>query len=594
MDMDVLLPLIGLIGLALGAWLGYVTGRRAGDARLAGLRAARDVLAAESASARAAERDALERAGLAEADVAGLRTALDYEKRAAGERLALAERGEARLSESFEALSARALDGASRRFLELAAARMGEVGERATGELESRRVAVDQMLTPLRDTLGKIEHRLGELETARTEAYAALLEQVRASQAATDAVRAQTAALVTTLRKPQARGAWGELSLRRVAEAAGMLARCDFTEQPSVAAQDATRRPDMVVHLAGGRNVVVDAKVPLLAFLEAADATDEETRTQRLRAHARHLRAHVDGLSGKAYWRLFSPTPEFVVLFVPAEAFLAPALEQDPTLLEYAAARKVMIATPTTLIAMLRTIAHAWTQEALTSRARDVFELGRELYSRLSTLGDHMERLGRSLKNAVGDYNATVGSLESRVFVPARRLAALEVVEEELRTLQPVDAGVRALSAVELAGESEPARATTHAARAGDTTTHAATTHAATTHAATTHAATTHAATADDAVDSATNGWAAEDAQPSGAAGSGFSATTAGPGSGGWPGNDVDGDGPVADSLRARPFGGETLKGKRVTDDGVDRSVGDGVAPRPVSPTTGANGQDLE
>jgi len=455
MGVDVLLPLIGLLALALGAWLGFLAGRRAGEMRAAGLRAARDVLAAETATARAGEQDARERAALAEADVAGLRTALEYEKRSGAERLALAERGEARLTESFEALSARALDGATQRFLALAAARMGEVGERATGELEARKVAVDHLLTPLRDTLGKIENRLGELETARTEAYAALLEQVRASQAATEAVRAQTAALVTTLRKPQARGAWGELSLRRVAEAAGMLARCDFTEQPSVTAEEATRRPDMVVHLAGGRNVVVDAKVPLLAFLEAADAPDEPARAERLRAHARHLRAHVDGLSGKAYWRLFSPTPEFVVLFVPAEAFLAPALEQDPTLLEYAAARKVMIATPTTLIAMLRTIAHAWTQEALTSRAKEVFELGRELYGRLGTLGDHMERLGRSLRGAVGEYNATVGSMESRVFVPARRLAALEVVEEELRTLQPVDAGVRALSAAELTSPTE-------------------------------------------------------------------------------------------------------------------------------------------
>jgi DNA recombination protein RmuC len=522
MGMDVLVPLIGLLGLALGAWLGFLAGRRAGDARLAGLRAARDVLAAETASARAAERDAQERASLAEADVAGLRTALEYEKRSGTERLALAERGETRLTESFEALSARALDGASRRFLELAAARMGEVGERATGELEARRVAVDHLLTPLRDTLGKIENRLGDLETARTEAYAALLEQVKASQAATEAVRAQTAALVTTLRKPQARGAWGELSLRRVAEAAGMLARCDFTEQPSVAAEDATRRPDMVVHLAGGRNVVVDAKVPLLAFLEAADAVDEDARTQRLRAHARHLRNHVDGLSAKAYWRLFSPTPEFVVLFVPAEAFLAPALDQDPTLLEYAAARKVMIATPTTLIAMLRTIAHAWTQEALTSRAREVFELGRDLYGRLGTLGDHVERLGRSLKNAVGDYNAAVGSLESRVFVPARRLAAMEVVEDELGPLQPVDAGVRALSAVELTARPAVAGAT------------------------------------------------------------------------GCTDNGFDNNRPAADSFEARALASETLAVNSVTAEGVDRGVGDGVAPPAASPAVRATGQDLE
>jgi DNA recombination protein RmuC len=268
---------------------------------------------------------------------------------------------------------------------------------------------------------------------------------------ASDALRTQTAQLVTVLRKPQARGAWGELQLRRVAEVSGMLARCDFSEQHTMAGGDdeATQRPDMVVHLAGGRSVVVDSKVPLAAFLDAAETTDEVVRAERLAAHARHLRTHVDQLGAKAYWRRLD-SPEFVVLFIPAEAFLAPALDQDPSLLEYAAGKGVVIATPTTLIALLRTVAYAWTQEALTTRAKEVYELGRELYDRLGTLGDHVDRLGTSLGRAVKDYNAAVGSFESRVLVSARRLAALDVVEQELVSPKPVEVGIRPVTAAEL------------------------------------------------------------------------------------------------------------------------------------------------
>jgi DNA recombination protein RmuC len=229
-----------------------------------------------------------------------------------------------------------------------------------------------------------------------------------------------------------------------------MVSRCDFTEQPTMTGEDGVQRPDMVVHLAGGRSVVVDAKVPLAAFLEATETTDERVRVERLRAHARHLRAHVEGLASKAYWRRLPSSPEFVVLFVPAEAFLAPALDHDPGLLEHASARNVIIATPTTLIAMLRAVAHGWTQEALTTRTQEIFELGRDLYTRLGTLGEHVNSLGRSLTRAVTDYNAAIGSLEGRVLVPARRLAAMDVVSGDLRSPSPVTAGVRSLSAAEL------------------------------------------------------------------------------------------------------------------------------------------------
>ncbi|WP_322759673.1 DNA recombination protein RmuC [Frankia sp. Cr2] len=453
--MDVGSVLLFLFGLLLGVAGGFAAGRRAGDIRVATATAERDHAVRERELLRRSEETARERAALAEADVAGMRTALDYERRSAVERLSLVEQSQQRLAESFQALSARALESASRQFLELASIRLQEAGAHAAGELEQRRIAVEHLVSPLREVLGKMEHRLADLETARVEAYATLVEQVRGVQQASEGLRTQTAALVTALRKPQTRGAWGEMQLRRVAEVAGMIARCDFTEQPTVTGDEGVRRPDMVVHLAGNRNIIVDAKVPLVAFLEATEAPDEAARDERLGAHARHLRAHVDALGAKAYWRQFSTSPEFVVLFVPAEAFLAPALEKDPALLEHAAGKKVIIATPTTLIAMLRTVAHAWTQEALTTRSQEIFELGRDLYTRLGTLGEHVDRLGRSLGRAVTDFNAAVGSLESRVLVPARRLAAMEVVDTVLPTPSRVEAGVRALSATELVGSAE-------------------------------------------------------------------------------------------------------------------------------------------
>ncbi|MGF7233460.1 MAG: DNA recombination protein RmuC [Frankia sp.] len=441
--MDSTTVLLLLIGLALGAAGGAAAIRRADEPRLRALAAERD-------SARRAADAAVERANLSDADAAGLRTALDYEKRAAGERVALVERSQDALNDSFRALSAHALEGASRQFLELAETRMREAGAHSAGELDARREAIAGLVGPLNEALGRMEARLREMEGARGEAHASLLEQVRASREASDALRGETAALVTALRRPQARGAWGEMHLRRVVEISGMVDRCDFTEQASVAGVDGTQRPDMVVHLAGGKNVVVDAKVPLAAFLDAHEATDDAVRRQRLTAHARHLRVHVDALASKAYWRRWEPTPEFVVLFVPAEAFLAPALDADPTLLEHAATRKVVIATPTTLIALLRTVAYAWTQDALTDRTREVFELGRDLYTRLGTMGEHVDRLGRSLGRAVADYNATVGSLESRVLVPARRLAAMKVVETELPTPASIETGVRPVASPEL------------------------------------------------------------------------------------------------------------------------------------------------
>jgi DNA recombination protein RmuC len=352
------------------------------------------------------------------------------------------------LAERFEALSAQALDASTARFLEVAEGRLQAANASAAGELETRRAAVEHLIGPLKETLARVEDQLRESDQARTRSHAALAEQVHIARQTSEQLRAQTQALVTALRRPEARGRWGELQLRRVVELAGMSARCDFDEQ--VTAADGTLRPDMVVRLAGGKNIVVDSKVSLAAYLEAAESDDEDVRAARMDAHARHLRDHVDRLAGKAYWAALSPSPEFVILFIPGEAFLAPALERDPGLLEYALARKVHIATPTTLITMLRTAQYAWQQEALADNARAVFDLGRELYERLGGLGRHVDQLGRSLTKAVSTYNQAVGSLESRVLVTARKLNELSVVDGELGPLGLVEETPRALSAPEL------------------------------------------------------------------------------------------------------------------------------------------------
>jgi DNA recombination protein RmuC len=367
--------------------------------------------------------------------------------RAAEQRAALLD---TQLAERFQALSAEALDASTSRFLQVAEGRLQTANANASTELETRRAAVEHLVGPLKETLARVEAQLRESDEARTRSHAALAEQVHLARQTSEQLRAQTQALVTALRRPEARGRWGELQLRRVVELAGMSARCDFDEQVVVASPDGTQRPDMVVRLAGGKNIVVDSKVSLAAYLEAAESEDDAVRAARMEAHARHLREHVDRLAGKAYWAGLSPSPEFVILFIPGEAFLAPALERDPGLLEHALAHKVHIATPTTLVTMLRTAQYAWQQEALSENARAVFDLGRELYDRLSGLGKHVDRLGHALTKAVSAYNQTVGSLESRVLVSARRLNDLGVVGETISSLAPLEETARALSAPEL------------------------------------------------------------------------------------------------------------------------------------------------
>ena len=391
---------------------------------------------------------------LAKGEVAGLEAALGHERSAGAEKLALLDEAQTQLKDAFSTLSRQALDTNAKSFLELAAQALATARAEASGDLDQRRQAVEHLVQPMREELGKVTEQLRQLELTRTEAYAALTEQVVEIRRSHGDLRRETANLVTALRTPHTRGRWGELQLRRVVELAGMVAHCDFDEQPTVGSGGPSgtglKRPDLVVKLPGERRLVVDAKVPLSAYLAALDAADDGDRTLRLRDHARQVRHHIDSLAAKAYWSQFQTSPDFVVLFIPGEAILSAACEHDPDLFEHGFASRVLLATPSTLIALLKSAAYGWRQEAIADNARKVSELGRMLYERLSTMGEHVSLLGRSLEKAVDAYNKHVGSLEGRVLVTARRLADLDVAEGELVQLEPVELLTRKLAAPEL------------------------------------------------------------------------------------------------------------------------------------------------
>jgi DNA recombination protein RmuC len=310
---------------------------------------------------------------------------------------------------------------------------------------------ITSVLSPLRDSLARVERQVATLERDRVDQYARLGQQLETVAASGESLRHQTAALVGALRSSNSRGTWGETQLRRVVEHAGMLARVDFTEQPSATSPEGrTVRPDLVVHLPGGKHLVVDAKAPMTAFLDASSSDDPATRDRLLAAHAKALRGHVDTLASRAYWQTFSPTPEMVVCFVPGDAVLAAALDVDPGLHEDAMAKRVVLASPATLMALLRTVAYTWQQDALAGNARALFEVGRELYERLGTLGSRTSKLGSTLHRAVEDYNALVGTLERRVLVTARRMRDLDLTDVPLSPPDVIESTPRPLTAVEL------------------------------------------------------------------------------------------------------------------------------------------------
>ena len=450
-----------VIGLIIGGGVGWVI------ARLLAAKEAAEKISAAEARANAAEgqvvvlRQQVEKAAAdfdkLRADIAAEREArvrAQTECRKTLEQLEsekkLLEDAKKQLTDAFDALAGKALSKSSADFLQLARESLEKVLASAKGDLQTRQEAIKGLVDPIQQSLKRFDEGTRELERRRQEAYTGLTEQVKALAKGQQQLQEETGNLVTALRKPQVRGRWGEIQFERVAELAGMSDHCDFTQQVSVDTDEGRRRPDFVVHLPGGRTLVVDSKVSLEAYLSAIEAKSEEDRTAQLTSHARQVRAHMMGLSNKTYWEQFETAPEFVVMFIPGEPFFSAAVDYDRTLIEDGMERRVIIATPTTLIALLRAVAYGWRQEQIAKNAQEISNLGRQLSERMRILAEHIAHIGEHLDKSTEAYNKAVGSMEHMVFPAARRFKELgAVASDDIPAIEPVETTPRKLEAPE-------------------------------------------------------------------------------------------------------------------------------------------------
>ncbi|MBE0502136.1 MAG: DNA recombination protein RmuC [Desulfuromonadales bacterium] len=380
---------------------------------------------------------------------AALRSTLQSQKQFFAEKLALTREWEEKIQTSFKALSADALNRNNSSFLHLAKNTLEKFQTTARSDLDGRQLAIDQLVKPLHESLVKVDNRIGELEKARTGAYARLDEQLQSLLTTQAKLESETGNLVKALRAPTIRGRWGEIQLRRVVELAGMVNYCDFMEQETASGNESRLRPDLVIKLPTRKNIVVDSKAPLQAYLAALEAENEQEKREHLKTHARQIRTHMQQLSEKRYWDQFEPTPEFVVLFLPGESFFSAALEHDPSLIEFGVDKKVLLATPISLIALLRAVAYGWRQEQLAENAQQISALGKEMYERLLTVTSHVANLGKGLDRAVDSYNRAVSSLDTRVLVTARKFKELGASSAgDMESPEPIDKVTRRLESL--------------------------------------------------------------------------------------------------------------------------------------------------
>src|SRR5262252_7396730 len=385
---------------------------------------------------------------------ARLRTDLEKDRAVHAERLRAYGEAEARLRDTFQALSADALKTNNQAFLDLAETRLREARTEAATDIDSRKKAIEELLAPMARTLEQVDREIKESERRRVENGAQLMQKIASLDSAGQSLRDETRRLTDALKRPGVRGRWGELQLKRVVELAGMVEHCHFTEQETIASEQGRIRPDVIVNLPGGKHVVVDAKVPLDAYLRALEAPDEEARQKLLADHARQVRSHISQLAAKNYFEKVQSTPEFVVMFLPGEMFFSAALEQDPALIEFGVDKRVIPASPTTLIALLRAVAYGWQQEAVARDARQIADVGKKLYEAVGKLAEHFDTLGKRLRGSIEAYNDALGSLEGNVLVKARKFRDLQAANGngEITQLPPIDRVPRMLQAPELTG----------------------------------------------------------------------------------------------------------------------------------------------